>query len=88
MLILCSFSKSGVDLTMACKGHIFDACCELSPNNIILGLNKCLKADFGELLPVLSLLATIAFAYSVISPIINGIALISMCFNCLAFYVN
>ncbi|KAF8637999.1 hypothetical protein AX16_010631 [Volvariella volvacea WC 439] len=34
-------------------------------------------ADFGAVLPRLSLLATIAFAYSVLSPLINLLALIS-----------
>ncbi|KAF8160922.1 DUF221 family protein [Crassisporium funariophilum] len=34
-------------------------------------------ADFGTVLPRLSLLATIAFAYSVLSPLINLLALIS-----------
>jgi hypothetical protein len=32
------------------------------------------SADFGVVLPRMSLLATIGFAYSVISPIINGLA--------------
>lgn len=36
------------------------------------------QADFGVVLPRLSLLATIAFAYSVLSPLINLLALISM----------
>ncbi|KAF9467356.1 DUF221 family protein [Collybia nuda] len=35
------------------------------------------SADFGVILPRLSLLATIAFAYSVLSPLINLLALIS-----------
>ncbi|EIN07902.1 DUF221-domain-containing protein [Punctularia strigosozonata HHB-11173 SS5] len=34
------------------------------------------SADFGTTLPRLSLLATIGFAYSVISPLINGLALL------------
>lgn len=37
------------------------------------------KADFGIILPPLSLLVTIAFAYSVLSPLINLLALISWC---------
>jgi hypothetical protein len=40
------------------------------------------SADFGVVLPRMSLLATIGFAYSVISPIINGLAtLVSQFFN-------
>jgi len=39
-----------------------------------------LKADFGILLPRLSLLATIALVYSVLSPLINLLALISESF--------
>ncbi|EKM57367.1 uncharacterized protein PHACADRAFT_194921 [Phanerochaete carnosa HHB-10118-sp] len=35
------------------------------------------KADFGLVLPRISLLATIALAYSVLSPIINGLAMLS-----------
>ncbi|KJA27716.1 hypothetical protein HYPSUDRAFT_62761 [Hypholoma sublateritium FD-334 SS-4] len=38
---------------------------------------KMPAADFGVLLPRISLLATIAFAYSVLSPLINLLALIS-----------
>jgi calcium permeable stress-gated cation channel len=34
------------------------------------------QADFGTVLPRLSLLATIGLAYSVISPLINGLALL------------
>jgi calcium permeable stress-gated cation channel len=35
------------------------------------------SADFGVVLPRMSLLATIGFAYSVISPVINGLAMLS-----------
>ncbi|KAG8704283.1 hypothetical protein FRC09_003651 [Ceratobasidium sp. 395] len=35
------------------------------------------KADFGVILPRLSLLCTIALAYSVISPVINGLAMLA-----------
>ena len=35
------------------------------------------QADFGLILPRISLLATIALAYSVLSPIINGLAMLS-----------
>jgi hypothetical protein len=35
------------------------------------------SADFGVLLPRISLLATIGLAYSVISPVINGLAVVS-----------
>ncbi|KAI0790073.1 hypothetical protein C8Q75DRAFT_139060 [Abortiporus biennis] len=35
------------------------------------------KADFGLVLPRISLLATIALAYSVLSPIINGLAMVA-----------
>lgn len=46
--------------------------------HLMLGLNhkKIMQADFGVVLPRLSLLATIAFSYSIISPIINALALI------------
>ena len=37
------------------------------------------QADFGVLLPRLSLLATITFAYSVLSPLINVLAFGSKC---------
>jgi hypothetical protein len=40
-------------------------------------LNASNQADFGVVLPMYSLLATIAFAYSVISPLINALALLS-----------
>ncbi|KAJ7680638.1 DUF221 family protein [Mycena polygramma] len=43
------------------------------------------SADFGLILPRLSLLATIGFAYSVINPIINLFALLSYCMFYLAF---
>ncbi|KAG6898143.1 hypothetical protein C0992_004859 [Termitomyces sp. T32_za158] len=39
------------------------------------------SADFGIILPRLSLLATIGFAYSVLSPLINLLALISRCLH-------
>lgn len=42
------------------------------------------KADFGLVLPRISLLATIALAYSVLSPIINGLAMLSF----LLFFVS
>ncbi|THH27230.1 hypothetical protein EUX98_g6964 [Antrodiella citrinella] len=35
------------------------------------------KADFGLILPKISLLATIALAYSVLAPIINGLAMVA-----------
>ena len=35
------------------------------------------QANFGTVLPSLSLLATIAFAYSVLSPVINGLAMLA-----------
>ncbi|TCD61098.1 hypothetical protein EIP91_009035 [Steccherinum ochraceum] len=35
------------------------------------------KADFGLVLPRISLLATIALAYSVLSPVINGLAMVA-----------
>jgi hypothetical protein len=35
------------------------------------------SADFGVILPRMSLLCTIGFAYSVISPVINGLAMLS-----------
>ena len=35
------------------------------------------QADFGTVLPNMSLLATIGFAYSVISPVINGLAMLA-----------
>ncbi|KAG9099222.1 hypothetical protein FS749_001789 [Ceratobasidium sp. UAMH 11750] len=35
------------------------------------------KADFGVILPRMSLLCTIALAYSVISPVINGLAMLA-----------
>ncbi|THU96938.1 DUF221-domain-containing protein [Dendrothele bispora CBS 962.96] len=41
--------------------------------------------DFGETLPRLSLLATIAFAYSVLNPLINFLALISYVMMYLAY---
>lgn len=40
-----------------------------------------LQADFGIIMPRLSLLATIAFAYSILSPLINVMALISKPFS-------
>lgn len=43
------------------------------------------SADFGIILPRLSLLATIAFAYSVLNPLINVMALISFVMFYLAF---
>ncbi|TFK44505.1 hypothetical protein BDQ12DRAFT_701964 [Crucibulum laeve] len=43
------------------------------------------SADFGVILPRLSLLATIGFAYSVLSPLINILALISYAMFYLAF---
>ena len=42
------------------------------------------QADFGLVLPRISLLATIALAYSVLSPIINGLAMLSF----LLFFVS
>lgn len=38
---------------------------------------ECAQADFGLVLPRMSLLATIALAYSVLSPIINPLATVS-----------
>ncbi|QRV93773.1 tranport-associated late exocytosis protein [Ceratobasidium sp. AG-Ba] len=35
------------------------------------------KADFGTILPRMSLLCTIALAYSIISPVINGLAMLA-----------
>ncbi|CAA7259132.1 unnamed protein product [Cyclocybe aegerita] len=43
------------------------------------------SADFGVILPRLSLLATIGFAYSVLSPLINLLALISYAMFYIAF---
>jgi hypothetical protein len=43
------------------------------------------SADFGVVLPRMSLLATIGFAYSVISPIINGLAMLSFALFFLAW---
>ena len=42
------------------------------------------QADFGLILPRISLLATIALAYSVLSPIINGLAMLSF----LLFFIS
>ena len=42
------------------------------------------QADFGLVLPRISLLATIGLAYSVLSPIINGLAMLSF----LLFFVS
>ncbi|KIY74044.1 DUF221-domain-containing protein [Cylindrobasidium torrendii FP15055 ss-10] len=41
--------------------------------------------DFGVIMPRLSLLATIAFAYSILSPMINLMALVTFCMHYLAF---
>lgn len=59
-------------------GDFYDAKCEcLYQNSHVHPAENFEQADFGVVLPQLSLLATIAFAYSVISPIINGLALLS-----------
>ncbi|KAK7455300.1 phosphate metabolism protein 7 [Stygiomarasmius scandens] len=48
-----------------------------TPRQAFLVTFRMPSIDFGETLPRLSLLATIAFAYSVLNPLINFLALIS-----------
>jgi hypothetical protein len=61
------------------QGYIRDASSKLflRPFAMILHSPIASQADFGVVLPRISLLATIGFAYSIISPIINGLAVLT-----------
>jgi hypothetical protein len=61
-------------------GDVLDAFSEFKHSRDHAHVSDTSQADFGLILPRLSLLATIGFAYSVLNPIINVFALLSSSF--------